>query len=292
MTNPKYVKSYQEDDQLRKSFNELAALTFGINFERWYEKGYWTERFEPHSYVTDGKVIANVSVNKLELIINNRRKKGIQIGTVMTHPDYRNRGLSKQLMNKVMQEYETHIDVFYLYANNSVLDYYPKFGFQKVNEHVFSMSYQGANNNQQFIHLNGENDQDLAFIYDFAKKRQPNSTQFSTIHTDELLMFYSINVYPQSIVYLEEESVIVFYQIKGDTLHILDVISNKAINIYSILAKLANERIKKVVFEFTINNMLSTIKATPLKSRETLFVKMKNGIDFPKVFKHPSLSQA
>ncbi|HZH61258.1 MAG TPA: GNAT family N-acetyltransferase, partial [Metabacillus sp.] len=243
MANPKYVKNFQEDDQLRKSFNDLAALTFGINFERWYEKGYWTERYEPHSYMIDGKVIANVSVNKLDLILNNRRKKAIQIGTVMTHPDYRYRGLSKQLMNKVMKEYETHIDVFYLYANNTVLDYYPKFGFQKVNEHIFSMPYQGINDNQHLIHLNGENDKDLAFIYDFAKKRQPNSTHFSTIHTEELLMFYSIYVYPQSIVYLEEESVIVFYQIEGDTLHIIDVISHDGVNIHSILAKLANKRI-------------------------------------------------
>lgn len=291
MTTPCYEKNYQTNKELRKSFNDLADLTFGINFEKWYEKGYWTERYEPHSYIIDGKVIANVSVNKLDLIVHNSRKKAIQIGTVMTHPDYRNKGLSKKLMNKVLKEYENHIDVFYLYANDSVLDYYPKFGFQKVNEHIFSMPFQGKSQQKPLNYLNGHDDNDLAFIYNFAKKRQPNSTFFSTSNTDELLMFYSIYVYPESIVYIEEEGVIVFYQIDGDTLHIADVVSHTKFNLNSILARLADEKVEKVIFGYN-ENSLPSIETSPMNSRGTLFVKMKNEIDIPKVFKHPDLSQA
>lgn len=209
----------------------------------------------------------------------------------MTHPDYRNKGLSKQLMNKVLIEYENVMDVFYLYANDSVLDFYPKFGFQKMNEHIFSMSYQGKSQQQPLVYLNGHNDNDLAFIYDFAKKRQPNSPLFSTLNTEELLMFYSIYVYSQSIVYIKEEDVIVFYQIDGETLHLVDVLSQTKVNLNSILARLANEEIKKVSFGYS-ENSLTSIKAAPLTGRETLFVKMKNGIELPKVFKHPDLSQA
>ncbi|PMC40692.1 GNAT family N-acetyltransferase [Bacillus sp. UMB0899] len=291
MTTPCYEKNYQTNKELRKSFNDLADLTFGINFEKWYEKGYWTERYEPHSYIIDGKVIANVSVNKLDLIVHNSRKKAIQIGTVMTHPDYRNKGLSKKLMNKVLKEYENHIDVFYLYANDSVLDYYPKYGFQKVNEHIFSMPFQGKSQQKPLNYLNGHDDNDLAFIYEFAKKRQPNSTLFSTSNTDELLMFYSIYVYPESIVYMEEEGVIVFYQIDGDTLYLADVVSHTKFNLNSILSRLADEKVEKVIFGYN-ENSLPSIETSPMNSRETLFVKMNNEIDIPKVFKHPDLSQA
>lgn len=57
------IKNYRDNEQLRHSFNELAMKTFDIDFEDWYQNGYWTDRYNPHSIVIDGKVVANVSVN-------------------------------------------------------------------------------------------------------------------------------------------------------------------------------------------------------------------------------------
>jgi hypothetical protein len=85
----KFVKVYKYDEVLRKSFNELASTVFGISFECWYQKGYWTEKYVPFSYIYDDKVVANVLVNKLDLIINDEKMRSLQIGTVMTHPSYR-----------------------------------------------------------------------------------------------------------------------------------------------------------------------------------------------------------
>lgn len=132
-----FMKNYKNNEVLRKSFFELAVNTFEINFEDWYQQGYWGERYIPYSYVDGDQVIANVSVNILELIIHGEKKKAIQIGTVMTHPDYRGKGLSTRLMNKVLAEYENKYDYMYLFANESVLDFYPKFGFKPVEEHLF-----------------------------------------------------------------------------------------------------------------------------------------------------------
>lgn len=60
-----FMKDYKNNDALRKSFFELAANTFGLSFENWYQKGFWTERYIPFSFVEGDKVIANVSVNLL-----------------------------------------------------------------------------------------------------------------------------------------------------------------------------------------------------------------------------------
>lgn len=40
-------------------------------------------------------------------------------------------------MNKVLEEYENKYDYMYLFANESVLDFYHKFGFKPVEEHLF-----------------------------------------------------------------------------------------------------------------------------------------------------------
>lgn len=42
-----FVKDYKDNEYLRNSFNQLASNTFGIEFESWYQHGYWTEKYQP-----------------------------------------------------------------------------------------------------------------------------------------------------------------------------------------------------------------------------------------------------
>ncbi|MGE6666933.1 GNAT family N-acetyltransferase [Paenibacillus xylanexedens] len=209
-----FMKNYKNNEVLRKSFFELAVNTFEINFEDWYRQGYWGERYIPYSYVDGDQVIANVSVNILELIIHGEKKKAIQIGTVMTHPDYRGKGLSTRLMNKVLEEYENKYDYMYLFANESVLDFYPKFGFKPVEEHLFSMNYTAKKSPEpaNIRKLNVTNAEDLRLIQKLASERLPVSRHFATQHAQGILMFYCLNVFSDDIYYLENENIIVIYQ--------------------------------------------------------------------------------
>lgn len=190
-----FMKNYKNNEVLRKSFFELAAETFDIDFENWYQQGYWGEGYVPYSYVDGDQVIANVSVNILELIIHGEKKKAIQIGTVMTHPDYQGKGLSTRLMNKVLQEYENKYDCMYLFANESVLDFYPKFGFKPVEEHLFSMDYTAKKSPKpaNLRKLNVTNADDLHLIQKFASERLPVSRHFGTAQTHGILMFYCLD---------------------------------------------------------------------------------------------------
>lgn len=52
----------------------------------------------------------------------------------MTDPDYRGRGLSCWLIDRVLEDFEQQVDFVFLYANDSVLDFYPKFGFKRAPE--------------------------------------------------------------------------------------------------------------------------------------------------------------
>lgn len=46
-----FTKDYKNNEALRKSFFDLAADTFGLSFENWYQKGFWSERYIPFSFV-------------------------------------------------------------------------------------------------------------------------------------------------------------------------------------------------------------------------------------------------
>ncbi|MFA6941771.1 MAG: GNAT family N-acetyltransferase [Clostridiaceae bacterium] len=57
----------------------------------------------------------------------------------MTNPDFRNRGLAAALINHIIEKYEKEYDFIYLFANATVLDFYPKFGFMKAVESTYTM---------------------------------------------------------------------------------------------------------------------------------------------------------
>ena len=41
------VKNIRDDAGLRNSFNRLAEKTFELNFENWYQNGYWKDNYIP-----------------------------------------------------------------------------------------------------------------------------------------------------------------------------------------------------------------------------------------------------
>ena len=130
------LHGYRADKQLRDSFNRLAEQTFGLNFEGWYQNGFWGDNYDPHSIVIDGEVVSNVSVNRTDLVFGGRRYHILQLGTVMTAPEYRGRGLNRAIMEYIAREY-ADADGIYLFANDTVVDYYPRFGFRPGREMAY-----------------------------------------------------------------------------------------------------------------------------------------------------------
>ncbi|WEG13501.1 GNAT family N-acetyltransferase [Pullulanibacillus sp. KACC 23026] len=288
-----FYKDYKNDEALRRSFDELANLVFGIHFEEWYQMGYWKERYIPFSYVQGGKVVANVSVNLLDFVIEGEEKRAIQIGTVMTHPDYRNQGLSKRLMNRVLKEYENHYDFMYLFANQNVLDFYPKFGFEAINDYPFSMEYAAGQTEESDLRkLDGRHADDLNFIYTFALDRVPVSNRFGTIHDQELLMFYCLYVFNHCIYYIQDEDAIVIFEQEDKELHIFDIISKREIHLASILSKISSLTTNRIIFHFTPDDRDIKTQGTIYNGEDALFVKTRDSIKFPSQVKHPLTSKA
>jgi predicted N-acetyltransferase YhbS len=288
-----FYKDYKKNETLRKSFNELATLVFGIQFEDWYQKGYWNNRYIPFSYVVKNKVIANVSVNQLDFVIDGKRKKAIQIGTVMTHPDYRNLGLSASLMNLVLEEYAQQYDFMYLFANKTVLDFYPKFGFKSVDEYQFSMNYRSRPVDFTGItKLDPTKIDDQNFIYQFATERIAVSNVFGTQNVEGLFMYHCINVFGEHLYYLEKEDAIVIFEQEGNQVDIFDIVSKNEVNIQDILSKITNNDSKKIVFHFTPDYEGIQTQKDIFKGDEVLFVKTNGISQFPSYVKHPITSQA
>ena len=121
----------------RTAFFALAQQVFDLSFQNWYEQGWWGERYIPYTFFEGGRAVANASVNLIDTMDDGRPKRYIQIGTVMTHPDFRGLGLSRRLITTLLTDWMERCDGIYLYANDTVLDFYPKFGFIQAEEPAF-----------------------------------------------------------------------------------------------------------------------------------------------------------
>ncbi|MCE4049652.1 GNAT family N-acetyltransferase [Bacillus sp. Au-Bac7] len=293
MEKLKFVKDYKQDDVLRQSFSELASSVFGISFEEWYQKDCWNDRYIPYSFHDHGKIVANVSVNLIDLLIAGQKKKAVQIGTVMTHPDYRGCGLSRSLLEKVLADYEEKTDVIYLFANNEVLDFYPKFGFKEVEEQEFFLEYKHKQTEGVTVRkLNGKSVDDLRFIESVARRRKPLSQAFSTGGAWGILLFYCLNVFHEHIYYLEKEEVIVICEMEGNKLHLYEVMASHSIVLEKLLAQIAKADTTEVVFHFTLDNLTGLSTRHLPKEGDALFVRTVGETVYPENKRHSLLTKA
>lgn len=122
-------RNVRTDALVRDSFNALAQRVFGLDFGGWYAAGGWGPLYIPYALLDGDRVVSNVSVNVMRFELADGQKTYLQLGTVMTDPGYRGRGLNRRLMETVLADWRAKVDGIYLFANDQVCGYYPRFGF-------------------------------------------------------------------------------------------------------------------------------------------------------------------
>ena len=125
------ISNYMRDDDLRHALNDLTQKTFCFNFEGWVTGGYFEGDYIPYSFIENGKILANVSANRMQFMQNGVVKNYIQLGTVMTDEAYRRQGLAGKLIKHVVETYEKDCDGIYLFGNLEALGFYRKMGFRE-----------------------------------------------------------------------------------------------------------------------------------------------------------------
>ncbi|MBC2018377.1 GNAT family N-acetyltransferase [Listeria seeligeri] len=272
--NYQLISDYKDNELYRKTFNDLAESTFDINFEEWYKHGFWNDKYVCYSYLDKNKVIANVSINKMDLIYQGNDYRALQIGTVMTHPDYRNQGLAQELINHVISKYEQDYDFFYLFANDTVLDFYPKFGFERVQESSFTVDATSLKKrNYKIKKLNPDDESDFQLISRIVSNRVPLSSILDVKNSEDLLMFYLLIALRDAIYYIEELDAIVLYEQEEEDLYVLDIISTKKLDIVEVLGFLANKKIETIHVSFTPEKNKYIDVAYIIETEDMLFMR-------------------
>ena len=126
---------YSDPDQHPVFFHFVDTVFRGARTETWTmwrDRGGWTDGYEVFAIIDDGRIISTIGRSRMHMVIEGQDRAGYQLGAVATLETHRRQGLARQLMNWVIGELDEPDQPIILFANNSVLDFYPRFGFKRI----------------------------------------------------------------------------------------------------------------------------------------------------------------
>lgn len=285
----KIIKNYRDNKQLRKSFNDLAKKTFGLDFENWYQNGFWGEKYNPYSIIIDDKVVANVSVNITDMMWKNKKYNLIQLGTVMTDENYRNQGLIRKIMEQIEADYKDKIDGMYLFANDSVTTFYPKFGFHAAKEYQYSKEITDDTSSNipcRITQIPMNTKSDWA-AFEKVLKTHKQASAFSMSDNYELYMFYLSQFMQESVYYDKETDAYIIAELAEGNLFVHDIFLAQEAEAENVIRAFGSE-VKQVTLGFTPQEKEGYVCKQLQEEDCTLFVKgeifdalLKESIMFP-----------
>ena len=285
------VEVHPDNETLVKEYLNFIQWVFpGAKFLEWWEKGFWTDDYKPFSILDSGKIISNVSAYRMDVIIENQSYKAVQIGAVGTLPDYRKQGLSRVLMEYVLSKYENDVDLFLLFANESVLEFYPRFGFRKIREKIFLLDKDMPQINFSARKLNLQISRDYKLLLDLINQRNDITRKFGAKNYGSITMWHIFNNYKNNLFYLEEEDAVIIKTEKRNEMYIREIIFRKPFDVLPALSKtIESEQIEKIHYYFPPDKIRFPYnRASDHKSH--LFVK--SNLDFNEdLLKFPETAQ-
>lgn len=269
------IENYFWNKTYRKSFNDLAQATFGLDFEVWYQKRYFKGKYKSYAYAIDEEIIANVSANEMHVVINGEEKRAIQIGTVMTREDCRGNGLATRLMNHVINIYEDQCDFIYLFANKTALEFYPKFGFKPIMEKSYRLKAEDIRKQESMIiELQSGTHFTDRLIERLINNRTPISNKWGIVQDNWPLEVYCKDGFKDNLYYIKDEDIMIIAIREAKVLHLYDVISSKPFVLDDLLERIVIQEDEEIEFHF----IPELVRYIPISTRikredDTLFIR-------------------
>lgn len=233
------IYDYMRDDRLRHQLNALTQKTFGFHFEDWFAGGYFEGDYIPFSFYEDGKIISNVSVNRMRFMQNGKIRNYIQLGTVMTDESYRRQGLARRLTEHVCSEYEGKCDGIYLFADLGALDFYRKTGFTQGLQYQYTLKkdrHAGVKKGSPFQKADPK-DVRIRAKYPDAVRHSAVNAALEQLNKYGLQMFYTADL--SNVYYSADMDCFAVLEKEGDTLLLRSVISQKRVSLQDVIARIA-----------------------------------------------------
>ena len=139
----------------------------------------WRVHSTPHVLRRDGRVVAHVGVMPLSLVVGGVRRDFAGVHAVVTHPDWRGRGLAGTLLDEVLTEHHASGGLL-LFARRP--DLYAHKGFVAVEERRFEIELAEPVRGEGGLEpVNLQDSAEVARVVALADDRAPVSTRLGVV---------------------------------------------------------------------------------------------------------------
>ena len=278
------------DHQWHEAFIDYVPKVFPrASFRRWYGLGGWDEDYVAYSIADGADIVANASLQRMNIVLRGEWITGWQLGAVGVVPQWRGRGLQRRIMQSLLGSIDEK-DIVFLFANDTVLDFYPLFGFKRVIESVFAAEYDVKPASEPLRALSIDRAEDLALLARVAAAAAPTTREFGARNYGGVLLWYWANFYDGCFYYCEAEDAIIVAELDGATLRICDVLARTPFDLRSYLPRVARDAAQRVEFGFTPDAWWPDARVIADYTESPLFVRGAHSLpEAP--FKFPMLAQ-
>lgn len=263
----------------------------GVGFRTWRDRGGWDARYVAFAFAEGDRIVASASRQQMDVVLQGKRMRAWQLSAVGTLPEWRRRGLQEQIMQRLTRETPAD-ELMFLFANESVLQFYPRFGFRRVTEWVFQAECALAPSPgaAPLRTLDVARAEDRALLLRIAETAVAVSDDFSATNHGRIVLWYTSNFMPNVLRYSPEHDAIVAVEQSGALLHVYDVLAAQPFELEPVLKRVISEPIARIEFGFSPQRVWPSAKPVHEYSESPLFVR--GDFAFPThALKFPVLAQ-
>lgn len=234
----------QNDIQYEAMLNDFLKEVF-FDFQFWFDLHLWDQSYESYSVVENGRILSNICIFKTLIQFEGKPYTALSLGAVGTRDTHRGKGLSRMLMEHILRKYQ---DVpMYLSANESVLDFYPRFGFKRVYDMQPVVTCE-VDNTALPCPLAVDDPKVRAYVYE----RQNYAWKLDCLNTQCIQMFHiHSGAFNGCLFELPELSAMIIASQQEEILLLHAVYSRKDVPFEALKACLSFQGVKKIVLGFT-----------------------------------------
>jgi predicted N-acetyltransferase YhbS len=241
----------RHDAALRHQFCTFVQSVFkGADFHLWAAHGGWSEDYEVWVVLDAGQIVSGAGMMRMDLVIHGRRQAGWQIGAVATTPAWRGRGLSRLVLHAMLDQVDAQGEApVFLFANSSVLDFYPRFGFRRVMQQQYRAEVDITPQPGHAVDLDIHDPAQREVLAQSYRRARPVDAKFSVVDYYPAAIFHLLHL-PRRCVHLPQHDAMLILRQEGDRLYLDDVVAEASLDLRAILPFVIAAPVRSIEFGF------------------------------------------
>lgn len=287
-----YVRYIRHSDSVwyDRFFDFIELIFGGRTFFAWGARGGWADGYEVSAMVVDYQIVSTVGRMSMRYVINGEARNGFQLGAVATRPDHRNRGLARLLMKRVLSELDAPDQPVILFANSSVLDFYPRFGFRRLAQTRFVGYVDLRPQGKLAPSLDLARPIDRAWLADHCAKASAIGESFAARDYYPALLFH-LTRRPRMVFRLDSFGAVVVIRQEGERLLIEDLLATRPFSLSDVLPHVCAQPVRTIEFGFNPEAWWPDAESQAMDDLESPLFVRGAAADVKEPLRFPDLAQ-